>query len=62
MPAKSQAQQRAAGAALSAKRGRTKAKNLKPPSKSMYESMSDKQLEEMASTPTRGKPKHRRDS
>ena len=33
MPAKSQAQQRAAGAALSAKRGRTKAKNLKPPSK-----------------------------
>lgn len=43
MPAKSQAQQRAAGAALSAKRGRTKAKNLKPPSKSMYESMSEKQ-------------------
>ncbi|KVC59012.1 DUF3008 family protein [Burkholderia stagnalis] len=62
MPAKSQAQQRAAGAALSAKRGTTKAKDLKPPSKSMYKSMSEKQLEDMAATPTRGKPKHKRDT
>jgi hypothetical protein len=62
MPAKSQAQQRAAGAALSAKRGRTKAKDLKPPSKSMYKSMSERQLEDMASTPTRHKPKHKHDS
>ncbi|MGZ2749489.1 DUF3008 family protein [Burkholderia stagnalis] len=62
MPAKSQAQQRAAGAALSARRGRTKAKDLKPPSKSMYESMSEKQLEDMAATPARGKPKHKHDA
>ena len=62
MPAKSQAQQRAAGAALSAKRGRTKAENLKPPSKSMYKSMSEPQLKEMAATPARGKPKHKHDS
>ena len=62
MPAKSQAQQRAAGAALSAKRGTTKAKDLKPPSKSMYKSMSEKQLGDMAATPTRGKPKHKRDA
>ncbi|RQS12327.1 DUF3008 family protein [Burkholderia sp. Bp9002] len=62
MPAKSQAQQRAAGAALSAKRGTTKAKDLKSPSKSMYESMSEKELEKMAGTPTRGKPKHKRDA
>ncbi|KVR30568.1 hypothetical protein WK13_27320 [Burkholderia ubonensis] len=62
MPAKSQAQQRAAGAALSAKRGRTKVKNLKPAAKSMYESMSEQQLEDFASTPTRGKPKHLHDA
>ncbi|KVP01354.1 hypothetical protein WJ83_14150 [Burkholderia ubonensis] len=62
MPAKSQAQQRAAGAALSAKRGRTQVKNLKPAAKSMYESMSEQQLEDFASTPTRGKPKHRHDA
>ncbi|RQR59951.1 DUF3008 family protein [Burkholderia sp. Bp9125] len=62
MPAKSQAQQRAAGAALSAKRGTTKAKDLKPPSKSMYESMSEKELEKMAGTPAHGKPKHKRDA
>lgn len=61
MPAKSQAQQRAAGAALSAKRGRIKTKDLKPPSKSMYKSMSEHQLEERASTPRRGKPKHKGD-
>lgn len=62
MPAKSQAQQRAAGAALSAKRGRTKMKDLKPPAKSMAKSMSEKELEKMASTPARGKPKHKHDS
>ena len=37
MPAKSQAQQKAAGAALSAKRGQTKKSELKGASKSMYE-------------------------
>jgi hypothetical protein len=59
MPAKSQAQQKAAGAALSAKRGDTKKSELKGPSKSMYESMSKKELEEMASTKRKGKPEHK---
>ncbi|KWF22770.1 DUF3008 family protein [Burkholderia pseudomultivorans] len=62
MPAKSQAQQRAAGAALSAKRGRTSMSDLKPPSKSMAKSMSEKELEKMASTPTHGKARHKHDS
>ncbi|NTX32393.1 DUF3008 family protein [Burkholderia pyrrocinia] len=62
MPAKSQAQQRAAGAALSARRGRTKMKDLKPPAKSMAESMSEKELENMASTPVHGKPGHKHDA
>lgn len=58
MPAKSQAQQRAAGAALSAKRGETKKSSLKGSSKGMYESMSEKQLDEFASTKRKGKPEH----
>jgi hypothetical protein len=58
MPAKSQAQQKAAGAALSAKRGETKKSDLKGASKGMVESMSEKQLEEMASTKRKGKPEH----
>lgn len=58
MPAKSKAQQKAAGAALSAKRGDTPKKDLKGPSKSMAESMTEKQLEELASTKRKGKPEH----
>jgi hypothetical protein len=58
MPAKSKAQQRAAGAALSAKRGETPESKLKGPSKGMAESMSEKQLEELASTKRKGKPEH----
>jgi hypothetical protein len=58
MPAKSAAQQKAAGAALSAKRGDTKVKDLKGASKSMYKSMSEKQLDEFASTKRKGKPEH----
>ncbi len=58
MPAKSQAQQKAAGAALSAKRGETPKSKLKGASKSMAESMSEKQLEELASTERKGKPEH----
>jgi hypothetical protein len=50
MPAQSKAQQKAAGAALSAKRGDTKVSDLQGASKSMYESMSEDELEEMAST------------
>jgi hypothetical protein len=59
MPAKSKAQQKAAGIALSAKRGETKKSDLKGPSKSMYESMSEDQLEEMASGKRKGKPEHK---
>ena len=58
MPAKSKSQQKAAGAALSAKEGDTKVSDLKGPSKSMYESMSKKQLDDMASTKRKGKPEH----
>jgi len=58
MPAKSKSQQKAAGAALSAKRGETAKADLKGASKSMYESMSEKELEEMAHTSRKGKPEH----
>ena len=58
MPAKSKAQQRAAGAALSAKRGDAPKSKLKGPSKQMAESMSEKELEKMASTKRKGKPEH----
>lgn len=58
MPAKSKAQQKAAGAALSAKRGDTKKSKLKGASRQMYESMSEKQLDEFASTKRKGKPEH----
>jgi hypothetical protein len=58
MPAKSKSQQKAAGAALSAKRGYTAKSKLKGPSKQMAESMSEKQLEELASTKRKGKPEH----
>lgn len=50
MPAKSKAQQRAAGAALSAKRGETDRDDLKGASRSMYETMSEEQLEDIAAT------------
>jgi hypothetical protein len=59
MPAKSAAQQKAAGAALSAKRGDTKKSELKGASREMYESMSEKELDEMASTKRKGKPEHK---
>lgn len=58
MPAKSKAQQKAAGAALSAKRGDTEKSELKGAAKGMYESMTEKELDEMASTKRKGKPEH----
>ncbi len=58
MPAKSQAQQKAAGAALAAKRGETKKSALKGASKSMVESMSEQELADLASTKRKGKPEH----
>ena len=48
--AKSKAQQQAAGAALSAKRGETKVSDLQGASKDMYDSMTEEELDEMAST------------
>jgi len=59
MPAVSAAQQKAAGAALAAKRGETKVSALKGASKSMYESMTEKELDDMASTKRKGKPEHK---
>ena len=58
MPAKSAAQQKAAGAALAAKRGETPVSALKGASKSMYELMSEKQLDDFASTKRKRKPEH----
>ena len=56
MPAKSKAQQKAAGAALAAKRGEEPESKLIGASKQMYRSMSETQLEELASTSRKGKP------
>ena len=58
MPAKSKAQQKAAGAALSAKRGDIQKSKLKGASKQMAESMSEKELHDLASTKRKGKPEH----
>lgn len=58
MPAKSAAQQKAAGAALSAKRGDTPKSDLKGASKSMEQSMTEAELRDLASTKRKGKPEH----
>lgn len=58
MPAKSAARQKAAGAALSAKRGDTPESELKDASKSML-SMSEEELSKMASTKRKGKPENK---
>jgi hypothetical protein len=58
MPARSKAQQKAAGAALSAKRGDTLRSKLKGASKEMVRSMTEKQLEDFARGSTKGKPEH----
>ncbi|MDX2155718.1 MAG: DUF3008 family protein [Hyphomicrobiaceae bacterium] len=60
MPAKSKAQQKAAGAALSAKRGESPKGKLKGASKQMVESMSERQLEELAHTKRKGLPARKR--
>jgi hypothetical protein len=58
MPAKSKAQQAAAGAALSVKEHERSKTSLRGASKSMYESMTEKELKELASTSRKGKPEH----
>lgn len=59
MPAQSKDQQMAAGAALSAKRGETDPSELKGASRQMYESMTEQELEEMASTDRKGLPENK---
>jgi len=48
MPAKSERQRKAAGAALGAKRGEQSTRRLKGASKQMASSMTEKELSEMA--------------
>lgn len=60
MPAQSKAQQKAAGAALSAKRGETSKSALKGAARDMYDSMSEDELEELASGKRKGKPEHKK--
>ncbi|WP_423067145.1 DUF3008 family protein [Devosia sp. CN2-171] len=62
MPATSKAQQKAAGAALSAKRGDTKVGELKGASKSMYKSMNEQELEEFATTRHKDLPEHKKET
>lgn len=56
MPAVSKAQQQAAGAALAAKRGEIPVSKLKGAALDMYNSMTIRQLEEIAGTKTKGLP------
>jgi hypothetical protein len=61
MPAQSKAQQKAAGAALSAKRGEQPKRSLKGASKDMEKSMTEKELEDLASTPRKDLPEKKDD-
>ena len=59
MPAVSEAQQKAAGAALAAKRGKSNPSDLRGASREMYDSMSEAELEELASTSHKGLPERK---
>ena len=61
MPAKSKAQQKAAGAALAAKRGEMPKSKLQGASKEMYESMTESELEDFASTKREKLPEKKSD-
>ena len=56
MPARSKAQQKAAGAALAAKRGETPRNKLRGASREMVDSMTEKELKELASTRSKALP------
>ncbi len=58
MPAKSKAQQKAAGAALAAKRGEVPKAKLKGASREMYKSMTEKELDELATVKRAKLPEH----
>jgi hypothetical protein len=62
MPAGSKAQQKAAGAALAAKRGDAPTSRLKGASRSMADSMTETRLRELAATPRKGKPERKGDN
>ncbi|MDQ2081084.1 DUF3008 family protein [Xanthobacteraceae bacterium Astr-EGSB] len=57
MPARSKKQQMAAGAALSAKRGERSKASLRGASRQMVKSMSEKELDKLASSKRKGLPK-----
>ncbi|OCP15226.1 MULTISPECIES: DUF3008 family protein [unclassified Ensifer] len=59
MPAKSKAQQKAAGAALAAKRGDMKKSELKGASRDMEKSMTEGELEELAETKRKNLPERK---
>lgn len=59
MPAVSQAQQKAAGMALAAKRKEISVDQLKGAAKDMFDSMSIKELEDLASTDRKNLPEHK---
>ena len=58
MPAKPKAQQKAAGAALAAKRGEMYKSELRGASREMYDSMSEEELKDTAETEREGLPEH----
>lgn len=58
MPATSKAQQRAAGAALAAKRGEASASDLQGASRQMHDGMTEEELAELASTELDDLPGH----
>ncbi|MDO5604581.1 MAG: DUF3008 family protein [Paracoccus sp. (in: a-proteobacteria)] len=58
MAAKSKAQQRAAGAALAAKRGEARVGDLQGAARDMYDSMTEAALERLASTSHDDLPEH----
>lgn len=62
MPAKSKSQQKAAGMALSAKRGETPKSELKGAAKKMHDSMTEEELEDFAEGRRKGKPQHKNGS
>jgi hypothetical protein len=57
MPAKSKQQQKAAGAALAAKRGEIPKSSLKGASRQMADSMSEKELHKMAGAKRKSLPR-----
>ncbi len=58
MPARSRAQQKAAAMALAAKRGEIPVSELWGAARGMYDSMTEQQLEDFASTELEGLPEH----